>query len=296
MLKTLKKALRNTGIYLLLKGKTFLPTPLICKAFLKITGINLECEIDEVESSSTNVRVSNYKGGAKACFCLSIDLDIPRKAKVKCDLREAVNRLLKTAEKYKVPISWGVCGSLVQNHPEIMEQIIKSLPSPDVGGHTFSHRNLADPSCSRREALSEIKKCKRVLKKLGVSDKIVTFIFPWNKVAYLDLLEEEGFIVFRGNNFGKLTYPKKVGGLWNIHGTYYLTEKSLSKLYVLKRIVDFAIAYGCVFHLWFHPWNVHINGNVERFIEGILEPLLEYVAIKRDEKLLWTCTLRRLPF
>jgi hypothetical protein len=292
MSKTLKNTFRNMGLYLLLNSRLFLPASIIRRTFSKITGITLEYKLERARRRP--VKVCNYKSGAKACFCLSMDFDLPKFTNASCDWQHALKLLLDTTKKYDVPISWGICGSFIVNSPEIMSQIMKSSPPPDVGVHTFSHRNLADPLCTEKEALIEIRKSVQVLEKLGVSRKPVTFIFPWNRIAHLNLLEKEGFIVYRGNRLPKLTYPQKTGRLWNIHGTYYLTEKSLSKMYFTRKIIDFALAYGCVFHLWLHPWNAHVKGDVEKFVKEIFEPILAYAASKKDRKLLWICTLREL--
>jgi len=190
MQRFFKKSLKNVGLALLLTSKNFLPKSLIAKVFLKLTSIALE--LGEEKSSVSTVKVCDYKYGAKAALCISVDLDVPEFA-AHYDWKQALDRFPKTAEEYGFPISWGICGALALQYPEVLLSKSRSPRLHDIGVHTFSHRKLSDPSCNRDEALYEIRECKLVLERLGISEKPSTFIFPWNDVAYADLVQDEGF-------------------------------------------------------------------------------------------------------
>jgi hypothetical protein len=291
MQRLLKKSLKYAGLTLLLAVRNLLPKFLIKRVFSRLTGIILE-PYDE-ESSARNVIVCNYKYGAKAAMCVSVDLDVPEFA-ARYNWKGALERFPKTAEEYGLPISWGICGELVLQHPETLSFVTRSPEFHDVGVHTFTHRKLSDPSCTEDKALYEIRECKRVLEELGIAKEPVTFIFPWNDVAFADLVQKEGFTVYRGNKTFRLTYPRKVGKLWDVQGTYYLTENSRFEVNSIRKMIDFAMAFGCVFHIWFHPWNALVEGDAERFVEEIFEPLLSYAKLKNERNLLWLCSLREL--
>jgi len=121
----------------------------------------------------------------------------------------------------------------------------------------------------------------------------VTFIFPWNREAHFSVLKELGFTVYRGRQ-RRLGYPTKMHDLWNVHPVYYLDQISYGSAPLLKKIVDFSIAYGCVFHLWSHPWSLCVDDDPMRYVKDVLDPLLEHVDAKRREGLLWVCTMRDL--
>jgi hypothetical protein len=91
-----------------------------------------------------------------------------------------------------------------------------------------------------------------------------------------------------------LTYPVKIQELWDVHGTYYLTEKSVQEVGVILSLLNSAISYGCVLHLWSHPWDLSVDGNVNSFKEDVLDPVFRYAAEKREKGLLWVCTMREL--
>lgn len=284
----LKKLAKKLGLKLLILGKPLFPRSFILYTFSRLTNIRLEFED---EKSKGEITICKYKYGAKGALCVSIDFDLPVSRPLRTDWREATTEILRLTEKYEVPISWGICGILALNESEIFKQIRSSTVLHDLGVHTFTHTDFSSSECTNNIAKDEIFKCIEVLKG---KKRPVTFIFPWNRLGHLPLLREYGFVAYRGNKTAKLAYPYKVQQLWDVHGTYYLVERSAEEVSVLPGLLDSAISYGCVLHLWSHPWDMSIDGNVEKFMEKVLDPLLSYAAKKKNDGLLWICTMREL--
>jgi len=222
---------------------------------------------------------------------MSIDFDLPVSQQLRTDWREATTEILRLAEKYEIPMSWGMCGVLALNEPQTFNQIRNSTFPRDLGVHTFTHADFSNNLCTNGVARDEILKCMEVMKDV---ERPVTFIFPWNRMGHLPLLREYGFVTYRGNKTAKLTYPSKVQQLWDVHGTYYLVERSAKEVNAILRLLDSAISYGCVLHLWSHPWDLHIVGNVGKFVERVLDPLFSYATKKSKDGVLWICTMREL--
>lgn len=286
--------LRNFAKWLaltsLIYGKGVFPRFFASFLLLHLFDLRLEVEKDKKKEEVTACR---YKNGAEGVLCLSIDFDLPSKPfkKVKSILCEAITKILQLAEHYRVQMSWGICGKLATQEPTVFRQILYSSVNHDLGAHTFSHINLSSPACSVDTARFDILKCIEVLKKIGHP---VSFIFPWNREGHFTLLKELGFIVYRGDKEAKIAQPARKEGLWNIHQTCYLSEKSIDRVSMIPKFLDFTIAYGGVFHVWGHLWNMHVNGNVEKFMENVLEPIFKH-AIKRQRRgFLWICTMRQL--
>lgn len=148
--------------------------------------------------------------------------------------RRNVRTLLGYSERFNIPFTWGIVGHLFLpscsrvsdslSHPDmprpeldagkdwyandpcsdlnaspswygsdLIEQILKSETKHEIASHSFSHVDFS--RCSREVALSEIRKCKEIMKEYNVEPK--TFIFPEDKVGHLDILREEGFKLFR---------------------------------------------------------------------------------------------------
>ena len=269
-------------------AKIIFPKSFISPIFFRLTRIKLELE---EEPKNGIVLVCKYKYGAKGAFCLSIDYDLPASKQIETDWRAATNEVLNLAEKHSIPMSWALCGNLVLKEKKVYERIKNSPTLIDLGIHTFTHTDYSHPSCTIELAREEILKSIKMLEEI---EKPVTFIFPWNRIAHLHLLEEYGFITFRGNNIGKIAYPNKVQQLWDIHGSYYLVERSALEVKVILKLIDFAISYNGLFHIWSHPWDLHIDGDPKRFGKKVLDPVFSYAAEKRKDGLLWICNMREL--
>lgn len=286
----LRNFIKSSVLTTLAYGKDVFPRSFT--GFLLSHLFNIELKITDDEKQR-GVIMCRYRDGAEGALCVSIDFDIPSTRFENIDriFHEATLRILQLAGHYMIPISWGICGDTAVCKPKIFQQIVNSIIKHDLGAHTFNHTDLSNPACSYDAAYSDIMKCIEVLNQAG---RPVSFIFPWNREGHLATLQELGFITYRGNQQAKIACPLRNKSLWDIHQTYYLSRKSAYEIKVILKLLDLAISYGGVFHIWSHPWNLHVNGNVEKFMEKVLIPLFEHVATRRKEGSLWICTMREL--
>jgi hypothetical protein len=249
---------------------------------LRILGIDYERGGEPVEK----VFVSRFLGGCDGAFCVSIDFDNRRDDRVEVD-REATLEILALCEEFNIPVTWAVCGLTAVREKNVFQRILASKVKHELAIHTFDHVDFSSPECTEEVARTQIL---RTISLLPPENRRETFIFPWNKAGHFNILNELGFIAYRGRE-RKLAYPSKNNGLWNIHPLFYLSEKNYTYSSVLKALLDLAISREAVFHLWFHPWNLEKNGDASRYVEDTLRPLFQHVESRRREGKLWVCTL-----
>lgn len=257
----------------------------LTRYLLNILGIDFEGE----EELGQSAFVSKYMNGCRGCFCVSVDFD-NRDERRRDISSKATIELINLCEKFDIPMTWAICGKTVVNEGEAFTRIIDSEIGNELAIHTFDHTDFSDPMCDEKMARSQIIK---TIQLLPPSSRPVTFVFPWNRYGHFDILREEGFIAYRGKN-KKLGYPLKITNLWDIHPLFYISEKNFSYSGVLKSLVDLAIAYRAVCHIWFHPWNLEVGGDVSKFLSDTIKPLLEHVRSRRQDGKLWVCTLKDL--
>jgi peptidoglycan/xylan/chitin deacetylase (PgdA/CDA1 family) len=224
--------------------------------------------------------------------------------------RVIISSLLKLLSKYNISATWAVVGHLFLdqcdgNHSEIVRPTYKHITdwfaadpgtnikqnphwygkdivnminkskNQEIACHTFSHVIFGDPGCTKECAISEIKACLNLASKEKI--KLKSFVFPRNKIGHLDLLKENNFVSYRGQDgkvskynqaldllpFSKVqTFkPYCQNGLVNIPGSFYFPSARGAKRYIPTKIrflkakqgIDQAIARNEVFHLWTHP-------------------------------------------
>ena len=171
----------------------------------------------------------------------------------------------------------------------LVQKILACQTPQEVGFHSFSHVIWGDPGCSREVAISEMKACVEASAWTGTHAR--SFVFPRNRVAYLDVLASHGIRVFRGPGprwyerdenpgaLGRLAHLFEVTlgtpaptvlpevtseGLVTLPGSMiYLPAHGIRGLIPISRRVRRASAglkdaadRKRVFHLWFHPTNL----------------------------------------
>jgi len=141
--------------------------------------------------------------------------------------KECVRRLAELFKKYRIPVTWAVCGHLFLescsgNHgfeeqdwfgdwfqhdpcsnsqtdsswymPDVIEELIKN-PDFEIGYHTFGHSRYH--YCSEKTVLRDMELADQIRKQWGL--KLDSFVFPYNECGHFDLLKAGGFRNFRGN-------------------------------------------------------------------------------------------------
>lgn len=283
-------------LMLILRG--FFPKALNEFVLFHFYGIKLHIEKEE---SFDDVSVCKFKYGTKSAFCVSMDFEIPipKRLELARISQQAIDELLEIAEFYNVPVTWAVCGNILakpSTYRDSFEQIVASCARKgrhELASHTFSHVDLS--SCSEEVAKQEILAGSKALRGFM---RPTSFVFPYEKEEHHGVLAKHGFTAYRGAT-AMLGYPRKIYNMWHVYPTYFFSGRAsnlaaFSLQILLQCLVDLAVKYGCVLHIWSHPWGMDIRKDARRFNEKVLRPLFSYVAKKREKELVWVCTMQEL--
>lgn len=230
---------------------------------------------------------SGYEGGARAAACVSVDFDVTSEERYPWN-HTGTAALLRLSGAHGIPLTWAICGKTAEEDREAYESILVSPVKHEIGVHTYSH--IYADITTEEEYERDIEKCIRVL---GISSPPITFVFPKNREGHFGLLKRLGFKSYRGAN-RVIGAPVENGGLWNIRPVYYIDPKSLRAAGLIKRFIDGCIARSAVFHLWTHPWNLSIDGKVDKMASEVIEPVFEYMEEKCKSGLLSLTTMGSL--
>ena len=251
------------------------------------------------------------------------------------NVRDCIDILLKLFEKHNIPATWAVVGHLFLDHCEcedgiphkdmprfkddwyssdpctdiqkdplyygrdIVEKILSNRIEHEIGYHSFSHVVFSE--CSREVAEAEIKEGIKLAKEFGITLK--SFVFPENKIGHINVLKENGFRIYRGENLtrGKISQnilirkfnggidkviappaePKWIEGIWEIPSSMYFCDSQI-KFSVLPRAklgLYRAIRSNKVFHVFLHPHDLLMYSS----LKSDLDKFLAVVARKRSE-------------
>lgn len=233
-----------------------------------------------------------YPGGARATFCCSVDFDVTREE------REAPNRLgtdklLELSEKYRISMTWAICGRTAKEQPDTFRSIVNSRQRQEIGVHTYSHIDVS--SCPPSQLEAEIERCLQVLQ---LPTPPISFVFPWNRVGNLEVLKKLGFKAFRGKARA-IGPPVREQGLWNIQPTYAIDRRTYNSFPFVKQLVKTSVSNNSVFHLWLHPWDLIPEKPGQRPLDGaFLEPLFRFVSDLKEKNgsLFAFCTMGDLAY
>jgi hypothetical protein len=171
----------------------------------------------------------------------------------------------------------------------LVQKILACSVPQEIGSHSFSHVIFGDPGCSRQTAESEVAACVRLAREMGI--ELRSFVFPRDRVGYLDVLRDYGFTCYRGPEphwYERDDWPPIIkrlshlwdvltaapppvvlpeqsdAGIWNVpgsmiyfpmHGVRRFIPISLRVKRAIKGL-DAAARQKRIFHLWFHPTNL----------------------------------------
>ena len=217
-----------------------------------------------------------------ATACLSVDFDVTVPSRFE-DNRKGTLALVELARRYRIPITWAVCGMSAENDMKSYSALAESGGQDEVGVHTYSHIDAT--KATPEEFRSDIARCMQVL---GLESP-TTFVFPWNRENHFDVLRQMGFRVFRGRARA-IGAPVPKEGLWNVRPVYYMDRKSFGGEALIKKYVDVCVALSTPFHLWTHPWSLVSGGRTDQGLRT-LESVFEYLVEKREDASLKTTTL-----
>lgn len=233
-------------------------------------------------------------------FCISIDFELLWGRKDMPNLkyfegripkeRIVIDKLLKLFKKYNIPTTWATVGKIYEKgNPnysgiEIIKKI-KTVPNQEIGSHSYTHAVFTE--ITKSEAINEFNKFKKR-----------SFVFPRNKIKYLNGLKDAGFKSYRGADkseyelliprFPPVHSVKIEDGLLNIQGSMYFVSGRGLKRFIPKNLryfksrlgIDNAIKQQKIFHLWFHP--IDFVDDSKKLFEDF-KKILIYADKKRGE-------------
>jgi peptidoglycan/xylan/chitin deacetylase (PgdA/CDA1 family) len=175
--------------------------------------------------------------------------------------------------------------------PDLIQSILESPVSHEVGTHSFSHANLtpaySDPMLVRRE----LEESAIAMRRFGISPRAL--VYPYNNRvhAYLDLLSELSITAVRKRDERvRLSYPKRTpSGVYQLYESMNLrTSKHYDYLDKVKIFLAKAAERHAVFHLWFHP------SEPASVFENELLRITQYIDSQRKAGLVWVATMAEI--
>lgn len=241
-------------------------------------------------------------------------------------VRPALSSLLAVLGNAEAPATWAFVGKLLDRDgledrdlpPEILrtcrmkgeektwrgEDLLDMIQESPVGHeiacHSFYHRRCGERSMNAALFASDLSLCRKIFSGHGLSP--VSFVYPSNEERWVEILREQGFSAFRGENqlglirtknpvarkiisFCQLCGMRRIrteepslnsAGLWRIPGTiqFNVREKRRNFLPALVRRVNCGlkrtVKSNGYMHLWSHPYNFSINPRLIVALEEVL--------------------------
>jgi len=188
---------------------------------------------------------------------------------------QALPIFINLFNNFGVPVTFAIRGQLMEVDDLVLNFLRKSSIKHDIGAHGYYHRSFT--SLTRGDAKKELKKIRLAMEKFDITPR--SFVFPKNRVAHLDLLEEQGYKCYRGARPYRMHVEKR-GSLFNICPSLYINRDSSPHL--VKRMLNIAISEKLPFHIWFHLWNFGQEiETMRRSINNTLIPLFDYAKRKK---------------
>lgn len=199
-------------------------------------------------------------------------------------------------------------------HPEWYGRscFLKVLHAPypqEIAFHSFSHVIFGNSGTPRRRAVQEFVACREIAREFGIGGDV--FIYPRNRVAFLDELRQAGFRMFRAPDVARFrtrseAVNKVLGVLADFfalsplpvtphldHGLVVLPGSMMlrsldgwrrliplrSRRARIMKGIDRCIRKGGIFHLWFHPINLYCH---QQAMFDLLEECFCRLSLLRD--------------
>jgi peptidoglycan/xylan/chitin deacetylase (PgdA/CDA1 family) len=208
-------------------------------------------------------------------------------------------------------------------HPEwyAHSSFLKVLSAPypqEIAFHSFSHVDFANPGTPRRRAAQEFEACRKIAREFGIRGDV--FIFPRNRVGFLNELREAGFRTFRPPDLTR--YRGRHAGLNKMSNVLadllgvtplpvvpYLDHELVaipgsmmlrpmdgwrrlipagSRRTRMRKGLERCMLEGRIFHLWLHPIQLYCQ---QEAMFGLLEECFAQVSLLRERGNLKVATM-----
>ena len=177
--------------------------------------------------------------------------------------------------------------------PDLINKILNSHVSQEIGTHSFSHIDFSHASCTPELARSELKECIKVMRKYDLTPR--SMVLPGGLIkSYLDILASSGIIAYQGG-LNKITYPeRKKEGIWNIPGSLFLGRgRGYDYFKRAKANINKAIENNLAFNFVLSDPIFYPSQHAEA-IKCNFENVLKYAFDQRTKGELWISTLSEI--
>lgn len=180
-------------------------------------------------------------------------------------------------EEYEVPVTFAVRGQWLEFPNLALDYLLRSSIKHDIGAHGYTHRRFGN--LSQEEADIELAKISNAMKTHSITP--VSFVFPGNVIAYLNILPKYGYTCYR--EYGDLLkdgmYIGRHDCLWDIHPSLYVDKRTA--FLSVRRILDICTSRKLPFHAWFHLWNFgQTQSSIQETLKKLFYPMLHYARLR----------------
>jgi len=207
-------------------------------------------------------------------------------------------RLAKLLKKYNIKGTFYIS----PNNREFKKQdllsdkeIIELSKDFEIGAHTMTHPRLTE--VSEKQAQKEIIDSKSYLENL-TKKKIISFCYPGGDYndEIKDFIKKVGFTFARTIKRYNFKYPTdQLAFGTTLHAYNHISDmpkilrfskynpkkfyKNLDWEYLAKRMFDYTLERGGIYHLWGHSWEIEKHRDWEK-----LERVLDYIGKRKNIK------------
>ena len=177
--------------------------------------------------------------------------------------------------------------------PDLIQQIVDSKVSHEIGTHSFSHINFRAPYSSPEVVNRELEACIDSMRAFNVGPRTLVFPRHQDEYSYLPLLASAGVTVVRHRDLEKgvrLSYPERTpSGVYRIYESMNLRiARRYDYLKKVKIFVREAMERHAVYSLWFHP------SDPAEWFDPQLREILDYMDAERRSGRLWVATMQEI--
>lgn len=223
--------------------------------------------------------------------------------------KEAMPVILDLADQYSIPITFAVVGHLAlencREHKDplpfkpywlkedwfiidpkdgssdrnlyfagdIIQDIVQSSIRNEIASHSFTHVNFGDDATTDEVVQYEVSESVKALKKF--EPNLTTFVFPKNKPAFLEYLNDFGFKIYRSDKNARI--QKDRFGLWQFPVGLWISPTAHSVKEIIS-LLDQAVEKKSLVNFWFHGYEFDNFKSTKSF----LEPIFKAVDQRRE--------------
>lgn len=180
-------------------------------------------------------------------------------------------------EEFEMPVTFAVRGQWLDFPNLALDYLLRSSIKHDIGAHGYTHRRFGH--LSQEEADIELAKISNAMKSHNIDP--VSFVFPGNVIAHLNILPKYGYMCYReyGDLLKDSMYIRRHNCLWDVHPSLYIDKRTTFSS--VRRILNICTSRKLPFHVWFHLWNFgQTQSSMQKTLRSLFYPLLHYAQLR----------------